>query len=209
MDRDRGRQWTPTPPGRPLTTPATTSSSGQRGAASRTCSARHSSSDAGQVDLAALETELQRRTEFIAVDGILTTKETLRQEQRMVALVNQGLGGCRPLAPGFRRRLQPQGEQRQALEFVLRSPDEVIGLRGRAGTGKTQTAPGTRRRPGAALRRHGACPHRRGGRGSAVPRGSGTLPRCSGFWPTRTSSRVPLVAPSWWTRPVSSPSATS
>lgn len=42
------------------------------------------------------------------------------------------------MSPGFRGDPNLKGEQRQALEFVLRSPDEVIGLRGRAGAGKTQ-----------------------------------------------------------------------
>ena len=46
----------------------------------------------GEVDLPALEAERRRRTEFIAVDGTLTSKEALRKEQRMIALVNQGLG---------------------------------------------------------------------------------------------------------------------
>lgn len=92
----------------------------------------------GSVDLAMLETELQRRTEFICVDGTLTTKETLRLEQRMIALVNQGLGGCHPLRADYRPTGALEPEQEQALQLILRSPDEVIALQGRAGAGKTQ-----------------------------------------------------------------------
>jgi ATP-dependent exoDNAse (exonuclease V) alpha subunit len=92
----------------------------------------------GTVDLPALKAELRRRTEFIAVGDTLTTKEALRQEQRLIAFVNQGLDGCRPLHPGFIGSPKLTAEQQQALQFILRSPDEVIALRGHAGTGKTR-----------------------------------------------------------------------
>ena len=47
------------------------------------------------------------------------------------------MGGCRPLRPDFRPGEKLTAEQQQALQFILRSPDEVIALRGYAGTGKT------------------------------------------------------------------------
>jgi len=91
----------------------------------------------GAFDLATVEAELSRRPEFIAVGQALTTREGLLQEQRLVAFVNQGLGGCRPLHPGFAGGQHLNPEQQQALKFMLGSPDEVMVLRGRAGTGKT------------------------------------------------------------------------
>lgn len=92
----------------------------------------------GWVNLPTLQAELRQRTEFISVDGVLTTRAALLAEQHMIALVNQGLGGCQPLRPDFRAASALTAEQRQALEFILRAPDEVIALRGRAGTGKTR-----------------------------------------------------------------------
>lgn len=92
----------------------------------------------GAVDLPALEAELRSRTEFIEVKDALTTRKALGEEQRLIALVNQGLGGCQPLHPSFQAAAELNAEQRQALDFLLRSPDEVIALRGRAGTGKTR-----------------------------------------------------------------------
>ncbi|HRZ58384.1 MAG TPA: AAA family ATPase [Candidatus Paceibacterota bacterium] len=56
----------------------------------------------------------------------------------MIALVNQGLGGCHPLRADYRPTGALEPEQEQALQLILRSPDEVIALQGRAGAGKTQ-----------------------------------------------------------------------
>ena len=59
-------------------------------------------------------------------------------EQRLVALVNQGLGGCRPLRSEVVSEPGLTPEQQQALQFLLGSTDEVVALRGRAGTGKSR-----------------------------------------------------------------------
>jgi conjugative relaxase-like TrwC/TraI family protein len=88
--------------------------------------------------LEVLESELASRPEFIMVDNLLTTEAALRQEQRMVALVNQGMGKCGALNPTFVGDRELTDEQRLALKLVLRAPDQVIGLRGGAGTGKTR-----------------------------------------------------------------------
>ncbi len=92
----------------------------------------------GEVSPKDLQTELEQRTEFISVGDMLTTREALRQEQRLIALVDQGIGGCQPLRPNFRSSEGLSAEQDQALRFLLHSQDEVIVLRGRAGTGKTR-----------------------------------------------------------------------
>ena len=95
-----------------------------------------------KIPLSKLEAELGRRTEFIKVGKTLTTRETLEQEQRMVAMVNEGASRCRPLNAAFTGESGLTAEQRLALQMVLRSPDEVIALRGRAGTGKTRVLTG-------------------------------------------------------------------
>ena len=91
-----------------------------------------------QTPLCELESELQARKEFIVVDGLLTTCQALLQEQRMVALVNQGMGKYAALNAAFSGDIQLTNEQRLALGLILRSSDQIIGLRGGAGTGKTK-----------------------------------------------------------------------
>jgi conjugative relaxase-like TrwC/TraI family protein len=84
------------------------------------------------------------RTDVIIVDkgGVrhATTKQVYREETDMVAFVRQGRGAYRRLsghdAPPLDASLTP--EQRAAAEKILASRDQVIGLRGGAGTGKTR-----------------------------------------------------------------------
>jgi conjugative relaxase-like TrwC/TraI family protein len=69
-----------------------------------------------------------------------TTKQVYREETDMVAFARQGRGAYRKLsghdAPPLDASLTP--EQREAAEKILASRDQVIGLRGGAGTGKTR-----------------------------------------------------------------------
>ena len=69
-----------------------------------------------------------------------TTKQVYREETDMVAFARQGRGAYRKLsghdAPPLDTSLTP--EQREAAEKILASRDQVIGLRGGAGTGKTR-----------------------------------------------------------------------
>ncbi len=69
-----------------------------------------------------------------------TTKQVYREETDMVAFARQGRGAYRRLsghdAPSLDASLAP--EQRQAAEKILATRDQVIGLRGGAGTGKTR-----------------------------------------------------------------------
>ena len=69
-----------------------------------------------------------------------TTKQVYREETDMVAFARQGRGVYRKLAgsaaPPLDASLAP--EQREAAEKILASRDQVIGLRGGAGTGKTR-----------------------------------------------------------------------
>ena len=69
-----------------------------------------------------------------------TTKQVYREETDMVAFVRQGRGAYRKLsgqdAPALDANLSD--EQREAAGKILASRDQVIGLRGGAGTGKTR-----------------------------------------------------------------------
>lgn len=69
-----------------------------------------------------------------------TTKQVYREEMDMVAFARQGRGAYSKLsghdAPTLDASLAP--EQREAAEKILASRDQVIGLRGGAGTGKTR-----------------------------------------------------------------------
>ena len=69
----------------------------------------------------------------------MATLESLNREQEMIALVNRGVGGFDPMGAGQEfiasDRLRP--EQKQAVEFVLKSRDRAVAISGAAGTGKT------------------------------------------------------------------------
>lgn len=67
-----------------------------------------------------------------------TTLEVLAEEKRMVDLANAGKGQCVPLyitAPP----LAVEGDQAEAVTYVLTSTDRVSNVQGGAGTGKTTT----------------------------------------------------------------------
>lgn len=70
----------------------------------------------------------------------LTSRQALADESRMVELCREGRGAASPLGAGkvweiSRSWLDDQ--QQAAVKHVLESPDTVLGIRGKAGTGKT------------------------------------------------------------------------
>ena len=73
----------------------------------------------------------------------LTTKQILAEEKQLLDFVRDGKGDCPPLNGSPHQIQNPQlrspeaGEQRDAVFYILRSPDRVIAVRGAAGTGKT------------------------------------------------------------------------
>lgn len=70
---------------------------------------------------------------------LVTTKEVLIEESRMLGFAREGRGACRPIASGpveFHREWLSD-EQKAAVRHVLSSRDRVILVRGAAGTGKT------------------------------------------------------------------------
>jgi len=74
---------------------------------------------------------------------LVTSKEILVEEQRMLRFAVSGKGACRPIASdlsGWEKELgasRLSDEQRAAVAHVLTSPDRVMILRGVAGSGKT------------------------------------------------------------------------
>lgn len=75
---------------------------------------------------------------FLVVDGHVSTQEALDHERALVAEINRGVGIC----PALGRMPSAHGlsvEQRQAVQHLLDSHDMVMVLRGKAGTGKTQS----------------------------------------------------------------------
>jgi ATP-dependent exoDNAse (exonuclease V) alpha subunit len=98
----------------------------------------------GHVDLGHLQGTLeveQSQGKLIHADNRLATRDSLDREQRMIAMVNQGvdryarLGDASEFRPGEHLR----DEQKRAVHQVLGSRDFAINLRGAAGTGKTAT----------------------------------------------------------------------
>lgn len=76
-----------------------------------------------------------------ARDGmeLVTTREVLAEERRMLEFARSGRGACAPLVGGpvaFRREWLNAG-QRRAVEHVLHARDRVVLIRGAAGVGKT------------------------------------------------------------------------
>jgi len=70
---------------------------------------------------------------------LVTTKEVLDEESRMLAFARGGRGTCRPINPAPRAVLDQRlnGQQRAAVRHVLESRDRVMLIRGAAGVGKT------------------------------------------------------------------------
>ncbi|HAB18977.1 MAG TPA: hypothetical protein DCE44_21380, partial [Verrucomicrobiales bacterium] len=92
----------------------------------------------GALKMEAIDEELARRSEFVEFEESLTTHEMIRREQEMLGLVNSGIGQSGPINPNVRTEVPLNREQKNALRSVMNSPDWVIGIRGVAGSGKTE-----------------------------------------------------------------------
>jgi conjugative relaxase-like TrwC/TraI family protein len=70
---------------------------------------------------------------------LVTTRNVLAEEDRMVAFAREGRGACKPLGVPGRppRRDWLKADQKRAVRHILGSRDRVILVRGAAGAGKT------------------------------------------------------------------------
>jgi conjugative relaxase-like TrwC/TraI family protein len=71
----------------------------------------------------------------------VATETSLERERSMIAAVDRGVGGFEPLGAGrsFVASDSLRPEQKNAVEFLLRSRDRAVSINGAAGTGKTAT----------------------------------------------------------------------
>ena len=116
----------------------------------------------GKVSLSELEVAIQADTELVRLDqqenamAILTDRANLAQEEQSVAFVNSTVGTRKPINHEFvpfpdliekdgqwlrvnaaRGVTEEYTEQREAVEAMLKTTDQVFALRGLAGAGKT------------------------------------------------------------------------
>ena len=92
-----------------------------------------------KVTLPALQEALARHPGLLRKNGTVTTEEARQREKQLIALVNAGVGSAPALHRGFVAAATLTREQREVVDFLLRSTDGVMGLKGGAGTGKTFT----------------------------------------------------------------------
>ena len=95
----------------------------------------------GKATLEQLQMQLSQE-QFVSrkIEGVdyLTTKELLVEEQRLVDVARRGRGGCPPYV--VHDRLDATNlsvAQKRAARAVLGSRDQIVTMRGAAGTGKT------------------------------------------------------------------------
>jgi conjugative relaxase-like TrwC/TraI family protein len=94
----------------------------------------------GQVELASLKDRIRSSPEFVRVAGELSTREILHGELSLINIVDQGKDRFGPIHPHYIPRDETLGaDQRKAVSFILSSPDQITGIRGLAGTGKSRT----------------------------------------------------------------------
>lgn len=96
----------------------------------------------GDVTLDGVRKEIDRQGLITATRNgqvMVTTREVLGEEKRMLDFAREGRGACRPLASSVHviQRDWLNHDQRSAVRHVLSSRDRVILIRGAAGVGKT------------------------------------------------------------------------
>lgn len=95
----------------------------------------------GRVSLSELEIELAGRDIIrreVQGKTLVTTREVLTEEERLIAMVQEGRGKFRPLGTAKLEHPGLTAEQTAAVNHVVTSSDFVTIVEGRAGTGKTQ-----------------------------------------------------------------------
>lgn len=95
---------------------------------------------ASSVTVEHIAQRLKNNAEVIQItdrgQALSTTKDVLKEEQRMVTLAKLGQGKLQPLYD-YEPVLDLNGQQAAAVKHILTTPDRVSIVRGAAGTGKT------------------------------------------------------------------------
>ena len=100
----------------------------------------------GSVTPEGVQAEAKRQGVLVR-NGEATTRDVLAEEGRIIQFAREGRGKMRPLGRGANGTQQDRGapldtlspEQRAICRHVWESPDQVVLIRGAAGTGKTRT----------------------------------------------------------------------
>jgi hypothetical protein len=94
----------------------------------------------GQVELSKLKERVRSSRKFVLVAGEISTREILQTELALINAVDRGKDRLAPIYPRYIPHDRELGaDQRNAVSFILSSPDQITGLRGLAGTGKSRT----------------------------------------------------------------------
>jgi conjugative relaxase-like TrwC/TraI family protein len=97
----------------------------------------------GYVTFDHIKDEMKRRgfiERHVGGDDLVTTPACVVEETSLIQRVRDGRGKMAPLHPGKRLRYGRDFlsvEQKEVIRHIMKSNSQVIGLRGRAGTGKT------------------------------------------------------------------------
>ena len=94
----------------------------------------------GQVELSRLKDRIRSSRELVRVAGELSTREILQTELSLINVVDEGKDRFAPIHLHYSPQDKTLGaDQRKAVSFILYSPDQIMGIRGLAGTGKSRT----------------------------------------------------------------------
>ena len=102
--------------------------------------------DMSGVSLENLEKELNKRVKdgrLIMVEEnrhiSITTPEILKEEEKMISLMQKSIGNSKPINPEYRLEKSMSADQDKALYSVLQSQNGITYIKGDAGAGKTFT----------------------------------------------------------------------
>jgi conjugative relaxase-like TrwC/TraI family protein len=94
----------------------------------------------GHLDLAKLKEQIHSSQDLVRVGKEISTREILKIELSLINVVNKGKDRLAPIHPHYILQDTALGvDQQKAVAFILRSPDQIAGIRGLAGTGKSRT----------------------------------------------------------------------
>jgi conjugative relaxase-like TrwC/TraI family protein len=91
----------------------------------------------GEVNLDTLKQAVKYSSELVKTERGLSTRQILATEMELIQTVNAGCDAVAPIHPTYKPANWLGEDQQRAIYHVLRTHDQITGLRGLAGTGKT------------------------------------------------------------------------